>query len=135
MAITATERFEIEKLLVLMFNAAPGAEYLSLVTSIFEGAGHNLQTVANVLDDIDSFKTLHPNFQTAEEFAADFLTPLGLQNDTLAKNFVISKFNAGVPKGQIMYEGLQALNSVGADGAAQYVAAKAILTNKATVAE
>jgi hypothetical protein len=135
MAITATERFEIEKLLVLMFNAAPGADYLAQVVGLYEATGHNLQTVANALDDIPAFQSLHPNFQTAAEFAADFLTPLGLQNDTLAKSFVMDKFNAGVPKGEIMYEGLQALNSIGAGASAQYVTAKAILENKATVSE
>ncbi|MES2999414.1 MAG: hypothetical protein V4787_01875 [Pseudomonadota bacterium] len=135
MAITATERTEIEKLLVLMFNAAPGANYLSLVTTMFEQSGHNLQTVANALDDLGAFADLHPNFQTAAEFAADFLTPLGLQGDAFATNFVIDKFNAGVPKGEIMYEALQALNGVDATYPAQYVAAKAILVNKAAVSE
>src|SRR4051812_38690311 len=125
MAITATERTEIEKLLVLMFNAAPGATYLSQVVSIYEQLGHNLQQLANNLDDIPAFQNLHPNFQTAAEFAADLLTPLGLQNDDVAKSFVIAKFNAGVAKGEIMYEGLLALEGIGAGGASQYVAAKA----------
>jgi len=133
MSITATERTEIEKLLVLMFNAAPGATYLSEVTSLYESVGHNLNVLATVLDDIPAFNTLHPNFQTAAEFAADFLTPLGLQNDTLAKNFVIDKFNAGVSKGQIMYDALQALEGVTGAMAPQYVAALAILNNKTEV--
>jgi len=135
MAITATERTEIEKLLVLMFNAAPGATYLSQVVNIYETLGHNLGQLANNLDDIPVFQQLHPNFQTAAEFAADFLTPLGLQNDALAKSFVLDKFNAGVPKGEIMYEGMLALEGVTSGAAAQYVAAKAILDNKTAVSE
>ncbi len=135
MSVTATQRFEIEKLLVLMFDAAPGAMYLSQVVGLYESVGRNLQVVANALDDLPVFQQLHPNFQTAAEFAADFLTPLGLQNDGLAKNFVMDKFNAGVPKGEIMYQGLQALNGLGSDAASQYLAAKAILNNKAAVSE
>ncbi|MDB5872311.1 MAG: hypothetical protein JWQ07_1753, partial [Ramlibacter sp.] len=135
MSITATERTEIEKLLVLMFNAAPGSTYLSEVVSLYESLGHNLQSLANTLDDIPAYNTLHPNFQTAAEFAADFLTPLGLQNDALAKSFVIDKFNAGVSKGEISYEALLALESVDSGMAAQYTNAKAILLNKTAVSE
>ncbi len=135
MSITTTERTNIEKLLVLMFNAAPGATYLSEVVSLYETLGHNMAALANTLDDIPIYNTLNPNFQTAAEFAAEFLTPLGLQADSLALSFVIDKFNAGVPKGQIAYEALLALNGVDSSMAAQYVNAKAILDNKAAVSE
>ncbi len=135
MSITTAERLRIEKLIVLMFEAAPGATYLSQVVGIYETLGKDLGQLANNLDDVAIFNTLHPNFQTAAEFAADFLTPLGLQSDALALDFVISKFNAGVAKGEIMYEGLLALEGVTSGMAAQYVAAKAILDNKAAVAE
>ncbi|MBG9389788.1 beta strand repeat-containing protein [Caenimonas aquaedulcis] len=118
-----------------MFNAAPGATYLAQVVNIYEQLGHNLQQLANNLDDIPVFQSLHPNFQTAAEFAADFLTPLGLQNDSVALSFVIDKFNAGVAKGEIMYEGLLALEGIGSGAASQYVAAKAILENKTAVSE
>jgi S-layer protein len=49
--------------------------------------------------------------------------------------FVVDKFNAGVGKGQIAFEALQALNGVDASYPAQYVNAKAILDNKAAVSE
>lgn len=135
MAITTAERNQIIELTVLMFNAAPGATYLSQIVALYESNGRSLQTLANQLATTSAFTSLHPNFETAEEFAAEFLTPLGLQNDTVAKDFVIAKFNAGVSKGQIMYEGYVALNAVPSTGAAQYVAANAILNNKTTVAE
>lgn len=135
MSITTTERTNIEKLLVLMFNAAPGSTYLSEVVSLYETLGHDMAALANTLDDIPIYNTLNPNFQTAEEFAAEFLTPLALETDPLALSFIIDKFNAGVPKGQIAYEALQALNGVDSSMAAQYVNAKAILDNKAAVSE
>ncbi len=136
MSIQASERTEILKLLVLMFNAAPGAVYLSQVVAIYESLGKNLGALANALDDIQPYPTLNPNFQVAEEFAAAFLTPLGLQNDALSIDFVVSRFNANVPKGEIVYEAYLALQLVGAGGSAsQYENAFAILLNKTAVAE
>lgn len=139
MAITTAERNQIVELTVLMFNAAPGEVYLSQIVALYEAnpgtQAQKLQALANQLAQTSVYTSMHPNFETAEEFAADFLTPLGLQNDATARDFVIAKYNAGVPKGQIMYEGYAALNAVPADGAAQYVAANAILNNKTTVAE
>lgn len=135
MAITTAERNQIVELTVLMFNAAPGETYLAQIVALYESNGRSLQNLANQLAGTSIFQSMHPNFETAEEFAAEFLTPLGLQDDATAKDFVIAKVNAGVPKGQIMYEGYVALNAVPADGAAQYVAANAILNNKTTVAE
>src|SRR4051812_28278872 len=100
MAITATERNDIIKLTTLMFNAAPGEVYLSQIVAIYEGipgtATVKLQTLGNVLGGTDIYKSLNPNFQTAEEFAAEFLTPLGLQNDQFAKDFITSKLAAGL---------------------------------------
>ena len=139
MAITADERKQIIELTVLMFNAAPGAEYLSQIVALYEAnpgtTEQKLQVLANQLATSAPYQSLHPNFETAEEFAAEFLTPLGLQNDDFARDFVISKFKALVPKGQIMYEGYVALNAVPDSANNQYSVANAILNNKTTVAE
>ena len=135
MAITATERSQIVELTVLMFNAAPGAEYLSQIVSVYETSGRSLQTLAGILAGTSVYASLNPNTQTAEAFADAFLTPLGLQNDSLARDFIISKMNAGVSKGAIVYEAYAALNSVPATANNQYSAANAILNNKVTVAE
>src|SRR5436305_1459768 len=121
MSITTAERIDIEKLFVLMFNAAPGATYLGQIVTLYESVGHNLQAVANILDDTPPFQSLYPNFLTDAEFATQFLTPLGLQNDALARSFVIAKVDAGVPKGEIIYEALQALKTVGTGSASQYI--------------
>ena len=139
MAITTAERNQIVELTVLMFNAAPGDVYLSQIVALYEAnpgtQAQKLQALANQLAQTSIFTSMHPNFDTAEDFAADFLTPLGLQNDATARDFVIARYNSGVPKGQIMYEGYVELNAVPSTGAAQYVAANAILNNKTDVAE
>jgi hypothetical protein len=135
MAITATERTQIIELVTLMFNAAPGATYLSQIVSLYEANGHNLQTLAEQLGTTSVFQSLNPNFQTAEEFASSFLTPLGLQNDATAHDFVVSRFNAGVSKADIMYQGFAALTSLGSGASSQYTNALAIMQNKEAVAE
>jgi trimeric autotransporter adhesin len=135
MAITTTERTQIIELVTLMFNAAPGATYLSDIVSVYEANGHNLQALAETLGQTGIYQSLNPNFQTASEFAASFLTPLGLQGDSFAVDFVVSRFNSGVSKADIEYQAFQALSGVTSDSPSQYVAAKATLDNKAAVAE
>lgn len=132
MAITTQERTNILKLTVGLFNAAPGDNYLSEFTSVFEANGHNLAALAGTLGTTGAFQSLYPNFQTASEFATKFLTTLGLQGNTEAVDFVTAKFNAGVPKAQIIYDAVVALD---ASTSAEFAAAKAILVNKAAVAE
>jgi hypothetical protein len=135
MAITATERTQIVELAVLMFNAAPGATYLSQLVSMYEANGHNLQALAVTLAATPAYQSLNPNFQLASDFATAFLTPLGLQADSVAVAFVTSKFNAGESKGQIAFEAFTALNGITSANGPQYQAAKAILLNKTAVAE
>ncbi|MCL5740683.1 MAG: hypothetical protein M1430_07465, partial [Betaproteobacteria bacterium] len=132
MAITTQERTNILKLTVGLFNAAPGANYLSEFTSVFEANGHNYGALALTLGTTGAFNSLYPNFQTASEFATKFLTTLGLQGNTEAVDFVTAKFNAGVPKAQIIYDAVVALD---ATTSATFANAKAILVNKAAVAE
>lgn len=130
--VITQERTNILKLTVGLFNAAPGANYLSEFTSVFEANGHNLAALAGTLGTTGAFQSLYPNFQTASEFATKFLTTLGLQGNTEAVDFVTAKFNAGVPKAQIIFDALVALD---ASTSAEFAAAKAILDNKAAVAE
>ncbi|SFC17380.1 Hemolysin-type calcium-binding repeat-containing protein [Polaromonas sp. OV174] len=134
MAITAQERTNITKLVVAMFNAAPGATYLAELTVAYEANGRSLSNLAKDLATNASYKALNPVFQTAAEFAAAFLTPLGLQNNTEAKDFITAKFNAGVSKGQIALDAATAIDGY-TGGDAAIVAAKAILVNKTAVAE
>ncbi|MDB5892439.1 MAG: Hemolysin-type calcium-binding repeat-containing protein, partial [Polaromonas sp.] len=134
MAITTAERTNILKLVVAMFNAPAGSTYLSEITSVFEANGRSLSALAQTLSTTGAFKALHPNFQSSSEFAAKFLTPYGLQNNAIAVDWVISKLNAGVNKGQIALEAATAIDAyTGTD--AGLIAAKSIQNNKTAVAE
>lgn len=132
MALTTAERSNIIKLVVAMFNAAPGATYLAEQTVAYEANGRSLSNLAKDLSQTTAYKTLNPVFQTAAEFATALLTPLGLQANTTAVDFVTAKFNAGLSKGQIAYDVAAALD---ATTATEFANAKAILANKTTVAE
>ncbi len=132
MALTTAERTNIIKLVVGMFNAAPGATYLADLTVAFEANGRSLSNLAKDLALTPAYKALNPVFQTAAEFATAFLTPLGLQANTVAIDFITAKFNLGVSKGQIAYEALVALD---ASTATEFATAKAIVNNKTTVSE
>lgn len=132
MALTTAERTDIIKLVVAMFNAAPGATYLSDLTVAYEANGRSLANLAAGLAQTPAYKTLNPAFDTAAEFAARLLQPFGLQANTTAVDFVTAKFNAGVNKGQIALDVAVALN---ATTATEFADAKAILNNKAAVAE
>src|SRR6185369_6455530 len=113
MAITAAERTQIIELTTLMFNAAPGAFYLTQIVAVYEGNGRSLQTLANILGSTGVYQSLNPNFQTAAEFAADLLATVGLTGDQFATDFITSRFNAGQSKASIVFQAFSALNGVG----------------------
>lgn len=132
MALTTQERSNIIKLTVVMFNAAPGATYLADLTTAYETNGRSLAQLAITLAENGAYKALNPVFQTASGFATAFLTPLGLQANQIAIDFVITKFNAGLSKGQIAYDAAVALDGT---SSAEFADAKAIMNNKTAVAE
>jgi len=133
MAITTAERSDILELIVLMFDAAPGANYLSAAVSAYEGAGRNMSTFVEILAGTSIYTSLHPNFQTAEEFAADLLETVGLTGDAFATSWVVTKFNAGVSKAQITLQAWEALSNLPAGTAQVYVDAADTLANKTEV--
>lgn len=134
MALTAQERSDLIELAVLMFNAAPGSTYLSELTAIYESTGRNLAVVANILAGTPAYTQLNPNYQTAEDFAAAFLAPLGLEGNDEAVDFIVAQFNAGASKGAIAYAAMEALRGYDGDNE-ELQAAKAALANKVEVAE
>lgn len=134
MAIVASERTGIQKLVIAMFNAAPGGLYLNEFTGYYEGAaGRSLGNLANILGQSAAFQSLYPSFQTANEFAIAILTPYGLQTNQESLDFVTSKFLT-TSKAQIALQVGIAVDSSTSTNAA-LVNAKAILANKATVSE
>lgn len=134
MAITNLERIGIEKVVIALFNAAPGATYLAEFTASYEANGRNLSVLADGLAQTTTFKNLYPNFQTATEFATSILATYSLQASADAIAFVTGLFNAGVSKGQIALRVAVAIDSSTSTDPA-LVAAKAILANKAAVAD
>lgn len=134
MAITTAERDQIIKLVVGMFNAAPGSTYLNLIVSIYEANGHNLPALAQTLAGTTAFQQIHPNFETAGEFATSFLTQFGLQGNQTAIDFITSRFNAGVSKGVIIQQAISVLDGIDPSVGGTIGAAAAILDNKGAVA-
>ncbi len=131
MAITTDERTYLVKLIVGMFNAPPGAAYLNSVIDAYEAYGNSLALLAGALSHNPLFVALAPATQSSDQFASWFLTPLGLQDDSVAFNFVTVRFNAGMSKGEIIYEALRALHETTSP---DYRDAQAILNNKTAVA-
>ncbi len=132
MALTAAETRGLTQLVAGMFNAAPGATYLAELAGTYEAGGRSLAVLAAALAATPAYTSLFPNFQTSDEFATGFLTPLGLQANTIALDFVRARLAAGANKGQIVYEAVTAL---AASSAAEFADARAVLANKTTVAE
>jgi len=72
MAITAETRNSIIELVVTAYNAPPGTTLLTELVAIVEDGG-TLADVATALTTSDTWNGLYPSFQTAEEFAAEWL--------------------------------------------------------------
>lgn len=133
---TAIERTNIIKLVTTMFNAAPGAAYLADFVTFFDGtvgtSAQKLTALSNALASTTAYRTANPSFQLDTEFTSNLLTPFGLQANGEAITFVTTRFNAGMSKGQISNEAMAAID---ASTSAAFADAKAILANKAAVAE
>lgn len=72
MAITAETRTDIIELVVAAYNAAPGTTLLNELVAIVDGGG-SLADVATELTTRSEWTSRYPAFQTAEEFAAEWL--------------------------------------------------------------
>jgi Ca2+-binding RTX toxin-like protein len=133
MAITAAEQTSIVRLVVGMFNAAPGATYLNAISSIFEANGHNLTTLATTLSNTAAFQSIYNTGLTSQQFATSFLTTLGLQGNQTATDFIVAKANSGESRGDIILDAINALESVSASSG-DFATAKAMFNNKVEVA-
>ena len=72
MAITAETRKSIVQLVVTAYNAAPGTKLLTDLVAASTG-GASLADIATTLSTSDTFNSIYPTFQTATEFATEFL--------------------------------------------------------------
>ncbi|GEM_PF-5743072 len=133
-SIPVQERTNILKLVVGMFNAAPGATYLNEFTDAFVAMNKDYAALATALGQTAPFQALYPSFLTAEEFANKFLDTLGLKGNTEAQEYVQAQKNAGADNATVIFQALLALVEYQGDDA-QLKAAQAQLSNKAIVAE
>jgi hypothetical protein len=135
MAAFAPVRTQVLQLLVGMFNAAPGKNFLNEFAAFVEAVPAGTDPVvalANELASKAAFSNIHPRFQTGAEFAATVLANLGLTGNQIGTDFIVAQFNAGTPKGAIIARAVSELAAFnGTD--AQLLAAKAQLANKVDV--
>lgn len=125
MAITATQRTEIVKIIVGLFDAAPGAVYLDQFASF---AGNPAGLIATLVDT-PAFKTIYPTFLTSEEFATKFVNNLvgsaaADADKAWAIDWIAGKLEAGQSRAAVATEVLAALDAVPADNAAWGAAAQ-----------
>src|SRR5690606_24864955 len=130
-SITTQERNELTGLFITMFNAAPGAGYLSEVVAARE-AGASLLSIAENLATKPEFQQTYPAFLTAHEFAARAVgnllapdTPAGAK--TWATNWIVGKLNAGESAASVLTQAAQALMQT---PNANYASAKALMANR-----
>jgi hypothetical protein len=91
MAITAETRQDIIELVVTAYNAAPGTTLLTELVGIIDDGG-TLADVADNLTTSSQWTSSYPAFQTAEEFAAEWLGNLVPEagEDALAEGISIA---------------------------------------------
>lgn len=131
MAITSHEQNVLIKLVVCMLGIAPGHTYLPVVTKGFEDLGKSLPDTATALASLPQFNALYPAGMSSAAFAAKFVGWMGLQADAVALRLVAEMFDAAIPPAQII---LQAVLAIDGSNAPEYAAARALLNNRAEIA-
>jgi len=136
MAITAETRNDIIELVVTAYNAAPGTTLLSELVAIIDDGG----TLADVADNLVSrseWTSRYPSFQTAEEFATEWLGNLipEASADSLAEgvDIAVGLVNGGASFGSILIEAQSFLSTLSEDDAA-FGTSAANFNNKVEVA-
>ncbi|MES2626945.1 MAG: calcium-binding protein [Pseudomonadota bacterium] len=135
--ITPAARSEILALVVGMFGAAPGTNYLNQLVAAWE-AGQSVSQIANSLAKIPLFNQTYPTAFTSQEFADRLVANLlgsevtDAAAKTWATNWVVGKLNAGTSRSDVILTAVQALSST---TNAAYANAKLALANKVAVSE
>ncbi len=134
MAITATQRTDLVKVAVGLFNAAPGATYLNNFTP-FAGDPVGL---AKVLAADPAFTALYPAFLTSKEFATKFVDSLvgnaaAAADKAAAVDWLAGELDAGMSRADAMVLAVTELQAAAGD--AKWAAAAAQFANKVKVAE
>lgn len=135
MAITTLERTQIEKVFIAFLNAAPSITYLDQLV----GYAGRANVLAKDLSKTDAFLSIYPVALTNAEFADKFVANfIGSTASDAAKAYVkdevVKSLNAGVSRGDTLFNVVVALQSV-QDGDATFGATKKAFENKVAVAD
>ena len=138
MAVTAETRKDIIELVVTALNEAPGTKLLNELVAIADANGNGvLDEVAAHLAASDAFTAKYPAFQTAEEFAAKWLSNLipEASSETLteATAVVVGLVNGGSSPAALLLEA-QTFLSAAAETDASFGTSAANFNNKVEVA-
>lgn len=95
-------------LLVGMFQGTPGKQFLADFTGRID-RGTTIDKLAEDLGRSAEFQIFFPVSMSSTDFANGFLTPFGLQNNAIARDFVIARDLQGINRGSIILEGVRAL--------------------------
>ncbi|MEG1767729.1 MAG: hypothetical protein RR311_04665 [Comamonas sp.] len=129
---TPPEKNVLIKLVIGMLGIAPGHSYLPVVTQVFEDLDKSLADTAAALAALPQFNALYPAGMSSADFAAKFVGWMGLQSNAAALRLVTDMFDNGVAPAQII---LQAVLAIDGSNAPEYAAARALLNNRAEIAE
>lgn len=137
MAATATQT-NILKLTVGMFDAAPGADFLSQFEATFAATG-SIKGLAAALAGTSAFQGIYADSLSNNAFATAFIDNLvGTEADAAAKAWAVSwiegQLNAGASRSDAMVTAIEALSAVDPADATWGNAQKA-LTNQTKAAE
>lgn len=135
MAITTLERTQIEKVFIAFLNAAPSITYLDQLV----GYAGRADVLAKDLSKTDSFLSIYPVALTNDEFAGQFVANfIGSTASDAAKAYVkdevVKSLNAGVSRGDTLFNVVVALQSV-PDGDPTFGTTKKAFENKVAVAD
>ena len=136
MAITAETRKDIIELVVTAYNAAPGTTLLTELVAIIDNGG-TLADVADNLTTRSEWTSRYPSFQTAEEFATEWLGNLVPEASAEAmaegKDVAVGLINGGSSFGAIILEAQTFLSTL-SEADASFGTSAAGFNNKVEVA-
>ncbi|MDA0687891.1 MAG: hypothetical protein O2948_04520, partial [Proteobacteria bacterium] len=136
MAVSAETRNSIIELVVTAYNAAPGT---ALLTDLVEAAdgGASLSDIATTLTTSTTFKAIYPTFQTATEFATEFLGNLvpEASADALAEGISVveSVLNGGGTRADVILQAASYLAAL-SESDPSFGSSAALFNNKVEVA-
>lgn len=137
MAITPVQQTQLLQLTQAMFNAAPGATYLSILADKVS-AGSSIANLAQTLSgEIIFYGKSYSAGLSSAQFADAFVNDLvgnraSGADKAWASNYIVGKMAAGASQADIISEITQALSSVSPDNAVWGAAASHYNTGLAT---